>query len=301
LRRRGRCRSAPTRSPSVEKRRPRGSAIGPVGRNDDVPAEDVDAAVEHLRKQARHLYVRLDLGALDPAVVRRSWTHHCQAGSSRHQFDRFSLAFVSVSRWTPRRSRPTHPPRIQGRHRQLTSTRSSTSLQRTQPDPPDRIPTPDLYPRLGATATPSLSRPHAGARPSTAPIIAERLSLSTSSSFPNLLHDVQKYCSSGPRMHRSHGCCPIWPARPTRGSRFPVPMRRASERSSSATSARALRPERHGQASPAGLPCARGALMARRTTTGLPTERERSAGEGLAASDIVARAQKRKSRNARSR
>jgi arginase family enzyme len=83
-----------------------------------VPAEDVDAAVEHLRKQARHLYVRLDLGSLDPAVVRRSWTHHCQAGSSRQQLDRmltgirerFAVDAATIATYTPAKDPGTTPP-----------------------------------------------------------------------------------------------------------------------------------------------------------------------------------------------
>jgi hypothetical protein len=101
LRRSGRCRSAPSRSPSEEERRPRHSAIGPVGRHDGVPTGDVDAAAG-ASAQAGQALLRASTPVRSvPQSVRRSQPHLCQVGYRATSSTPCSLALASASRWMP--------------------------------------------------------------------------------------------------------------------------------------------------------------------------------------------------------
>jgi arginase len=96
-------------SPEEESQRLRQSPLRVIAWRDGLPAEDVNAALESLRKEADRVYLHLDLDALDPSIGKGVVDPPVAGGISRPQLnellsainDRLTVVAVTVATYTP--------------------------------------------------------------------------------------------------------------------------------------------------------------------------------------------------------
>jgi arginase family enzyme len=96
-------------SPEEESQRLRQSPLRAVAWRDGRPEGDAYAAVESLREDARHVYLHLDLDALDPSIGKGVVDTPVAGGISSSQLnelltaisDRLTLVAVTVATYTP--------------------------------------------------------------------------------------------------------------------------------------------------------------------------------------------------------
>jgi arginase len=96
-------------SPEEESQRLRQSPLRAVAWRDGLPEGDAYAAVESLREDARHVYLHLDLDALDPSIGKGVVDPPVAGGISSSQLnelltaisDRLTLVAVTVATYTP--------------------------------------------------------------------------------------------------------------------------------------------------------------------------------------------------------
>jgi arginase len=96
-------------SPAAEARRLSASAMRVVRWHDGRPLDDIDQALDDLRKRARRVYVHLDLDALDPTVGKGVVDPPVPGGLSPQQlerllanvYDRFTVAAATIATYTP--------------------------------------------------------------------------------------------------------------------------------------------------------------------------------------------------------